>query len=1289
MIPTSAFVAVALTILSATCRVHAAVQFEPALDPLAYPSGLTATRKMLVGSGSYGTYNQLVTSGSTVSGAGIFGLAHTSSNNAIRAYNPSSLQPLLTANGSSQLAVSSGVSFQGFGTPSGAPTSPYGIYAMEDNPSSIYLLQLQVQGSVGSLQPATSSSMNLAQSPTLKNGLWKLAGGAPTTWGSWLLLEGRAPNGVRWHYELILPFPLSPLCLHSPYAYGWPLEVLVPSGGNAVGLKRYAMSRLEGRAVHVLDDGVTAYITSTSGVFYMFKADNAQDLSTGTLFAASMSAPSVSRHRSLLDTTGRSLLQAASNSITWIRLGTSDATSAGNLIPNTVFSQIFSISGANCTNIVYRGVPECLTIKPGMNQAALVLEPGRLAAMLGATTDTFTFSGMTASPTGFFLASVQVTASSVPGQASNPCGCIFSVAVDANNVAQSLSAVACGSPESVDPANVCSQSTFAGPTSLQYIAQYGQIFVGMLHIVMMVAPNVYLHENAAIWSVDLTTSRATRIGTGPYGSSATSVRMYSNVAYRNYLGAVFSHPYRGSIQTPRTGTGARALYLGPVPLYVGGENAHRELQIQFEPSAAMPSGYSSIKDLPLAASKFTYHVGLNSTRYMATAATSGPSATVIGDSFQYLIREGDVFPTFTLGAITDSQGKSVDRISSTNYARQTNVSDTSSGLGPASLITTCGSTFLVLNSRGATPGSVSVHGVTVDPAAGTMSVVNSQSYTVDFSRYGGLWNPGPGMVTPWTTHLSGETQDPDARILADATCILTGSTPETCLVRLNGGLQFNLATLILKHLRYFDVYYASNSLQIDDMRALFKREYGYQFEVVVDQEACVSAEKRFAMGRFGHGQSSVMPDNRTVYMSDEELGGGFFKFVANTAGDLRSGSLYAAKITQQAASNNAITLGITWLPLGSSSDAQLSGPASTMGFYDIFSTAVLVSNYRRRGLAQASNPSTSPDIVSAPFPPAMPSAPATPAAVSSRAASNFHCPAGFTSINSRGTQECLAVKPGMEMYAAFFETRRYASLMGATMELSDFSGLALDPDFGRLVLAFSRVEGPMTGASVSGVTSYTILLSEDTCAVDPQTGLYATTSCTHNTNSIWALDTTPNRPSLFNISRPGTRMLSAPAYTGLTGLNYQPNLLGNGYLLATLSSPYNARTYTPANGGQQPQLAKAVVGYIGPFTATSPPISNTCYRYNTSASWTCPLTPNVALPSAPPPAAPPPGPSPAPPPSPPAPAAVTPAAGGSASHPPPPPPAHTSGAAPSFVGGCTLNLAMALCGAAVMMLLLA
>lgn len=73
----------------------------------------------------------------------------------------------------------------------------------------------------------------------------------------------------------------------------------------------------------------------------------------------------------------------------------------------------------------------------------------------------------------------------------------------------------------------------------------------------------------------------------------------------------------------------------------GNENAYKELQIAFEPSAAMPSGYSSIKDLPLASSKFTYNVGVSSTHILATEASSVPSNTTIADSFQYLIRVGE------------------------------------------------------------------------------------------------------------------------------------------------------------------------------------------------------------------------------------------------------------------------------------------------------------------------------------------------------------------------------------------------------------------------------------------------------------------------------------------------------------------------------------------------------------------------------------------------------------------------------------------------------------------------
>ena len=55
------------------------------------------------------------------------------------------------------------------------------------------------------------------------------------------------------------------------------------------------------------------------------------------------------------------------------------------------------------------------------------------------------------------------------------------------------------------------------------------------------------------------------------------------------------------------------------------------------------------------------------------------------------------------------------------------------------------------------------------------------------------------------------------------------------------------------------------------------------------------------------------------------------------------------------------------------------------------------------------------------------------------------CPTGFPSSNAEGRAECLKVKPGMEMLASRLETRRYASMLGATTEFRKEEGIALDP----------------------------------------------------------------------------------------------------------------------------------------------------------------------------------------------------------------------------------------------------
>ncbi|KIY92356.1 hypothetical protein MNEG_15607 [Monoraphidium neglectum] len=151
-----------------------------------------------------------------------------------------------------------------------------------------------------------------------------------------------------------------------------------------------------------------------------------------------------------------------------------------------------------------------------------------------------------------------------------------------------------------------------------------------------------------------------------------------------------------------------------------------------------------------------------------------------------------------------------------------------------------------------------------------------------------------------------------------------------------------------------------------------------------------------------------MPDNKTVYGTDDHPNGVLVKFVADKAGDLSSGTLFAAKYTAQRLDNvtGKPTWDVKWIPLGKGQQDSLDGLArGGLTFASMFDVA---------------QPTGSP----------------------------LKCPAGYTptnhvndiyAIKKNGTGdkyyiECLRVKKGMETAAAFFETRRYASMLGATTE---------------------------------------------------------------------------------------------------------------------------------------------------------------------------------------------------------------------------------------------------------------
>ncbi|MCI4661827.1 MAG: DUF839 domain-containing protein [Neomegalonema sp.] len=180
-------------------------------------------------------------------------------------------------------------------------------------------------------------------------------------------------------------------------------------------------------------------------------------------------------------------------------------------------------------------------------------------------------------------------------------------------------------------------------------------------------------------------------------------------------------------------------------------------------------------------------------------------------------------------------------------------------------------------------------------ADGTWSVAEGSVSMVDFSAVNGTWINCFGTVSPWNTPLSSEE-------------LYFDDTAEWNNVEYK---EHEDVAALASHLGQFPNPY----------------DYGYIIEMK-NPTGDVRPVKHFSMGRFSHENSVVMPDNKTVYLSDDGTGVVFFKFVADKAGDLSAGTLFAAKIKQlgEAGASAADTaLQISWIELAHGSNAEIEG----------------------------------------------------------------------------------------------------------------------------------------------------------------------------------------------------------------------------------------------------------------------------------------------------------------------------------------------------------------------------
>lgn len=334
--------------------------------------------------------------------------------------------------------------------------------------------------------------------------------------------------------------------------------------------------------------------------------------------------------------------------------------------------------------------------------------------------------------------------------------------------------------------------------------------------------------------------------------------------------------------------------------------------------------------------------------------------------FHTIHRSGDVVGGGTYGMLYDAKGNTIK--GADGYPKISNSNEFSS-------LIPIGDKLFMVSQFETRPAAMYISELE-QSKDGKLTAVSTRN--IDMSSVNGLWVPCAGVVTPWNTHLSSEEYEPNA-----------------AKVKRNGSIN-----------SYYD---AMADYFGGDLKALNPYDYGWTPEVIVlNEKGETKVVKHYSMGRFAHELAYVMPDEKTVYLSDDGTNVGLFMFVADNKGDLSSGKLYAAK-WEQRSNKGAGSADIKWVDLGHSSNRTIKKALDKkVKFKDIFDSSKVAKK-------------------------------------------------GYTTINTTNGLEHLKLKPGMEEIASRLETRRYAAMKGATTEFRKMEGITFNKKENILYVAMSSI----------------------------------------------------------------------------------------------------------------------------------------------------------------------------------------------------------------------------------------
>ncbi|SMF70069.1 hypothetical protein SAMN06295900_11623 [Trinickia caryophylli] len=428
-------------------------------------------------------------------------------------------------------------------------TSMYGLL-----PSPIAVLTLDQDPATGALKLVKYHNVNTAPA----NGLWITCGASLSPWNTHLSSEEYEPDATKAATDTQLRGFSQNLYGNAntanPYNYGHLPEVTVNPDGTGTIVKHYCVGRISHELVQVMPDERTVLMgdDATNGGAFMFVADRARDLSSGTLYVGKW-------HQTSGTGPGAATLS-------WIKLGSATSAEIKALIDGGIKStDIMDVkttdpSDSSYTKIPYGGKFNWVKLNPGMEKAAAFLETHRYAALMGGSMGFTKWEGTTVNPTDkiAYIAMSRIESSMLDGSGDVKVQGPYSGAVYAQNlrggqtdskggaiasewVPVDMAAISALTSEDLGGAKMAQQDALgnfanpdkiATPDNLKFSQRLRTLFVG---------EDSNTHVNNFLWAYNVDTGVLSRLLSCPAGAESTGLHAVDELNGWTYIMSNFQH----------------------------------------------------------------------------------------------------------------------------------------------------------------------------------------------------------------------------------------------------------------------------------------------------------------------------------------------------------------------------------------------------------------------------------------------------------------------------------------------------------------------------------------------------------------------------------------------------------------------------------------------------------------------------------------------------------------------------------------------------------------------------